>query len=283
MNEIEEERRPNHLARALKALWRFFLLLLTGILVGGAIYFSFVQFYLNVVQVSQDSAGRISAAATLSVQEQAQVSNRMDALSQRVAALEKQQGNQVELISGLEGKTSTLDQVVKDQSAALARVSVLETRIATLTADINANNSQDRKLADSLTASDAPFASMQREVQVLKAMELVSRARLNLMQNNAGLAQKDVERAYTLLVGMKDTTPTAQKPFVDLWLQRLNLVQGNLPGYPVMAADDLEIAWRLLADGFNPSDENLPPTPIPQTATAISIPTPTALQLTPTP
>jgi len=289
MEETDNHNQPNALQRALKALWRFFSLLLTGIVVGGVIYFGFVQFYLIAVQTTQNSAARISAVETLTSQEQAQASGRMDTLSQRVAALEKQQGQQVQSISDLQGRTSSLERAVADQSAALERVSSLENRVTALSADLDANASQDQILADSLTASDAPLASMQREVQALKAMELVSRARLNLLQNNAGLARQDVESAYTMLAALKDKTPAAQQPVVELWLQRLTLVLGNLPSYPVMAADDLEIAWRQLDDGFTPPAAAVEPTSNPQgvSATPILSPTSTATQpaliLTPTP
>ena len=268
---------PNPFLNALRALWRFFLLLLTGILVGAVIYFGFVQFYMNAVQVSQDSTGRLSASETLSVQEQQQVSSRMNTFSQRLAGVENQQGKQNEAVSELKGRTTSLEQTMSEHTTLLAKVAQLEGRVETLTADLKSNTSQDQALQESLTALDSPTAAMARDLQVLKAMELVSRARLNLIQNNAGLARTDVESAYGILAAMKENTPDAQKPLVDVWLQRLSLVLGNLPASPVMAADDLEIAWRLLANGWDNSGGNLLLSP---TAPAV---TPTLPAQTPLP
>ena len=168
-------------------------------MVGAVIYFGFVQFYMNAVQVSQDSTGRLSASETLSVQEQQQVSSRMNTFSQRLAGVENQQGKQNEAVSELKGRTTSLEQTMSEHTTLLAKVAQLEGRVETLTADLKSNTSQDQALQESLTALDSPTAAMARDLQVLKAMELVSRARLNLIQNNAGLARTDVESAYGIL------------------------------------------------------------------------------------
>jgi hypothetical protein len=281
MEEMNSPTRPNPFWRALRVLWRLLLLLLTGILVGGVIYLGFVQFYLNAVQVSQDSAARISVAETLSVQEQEQASGRMETFSQRLSSIEKQQGLLLESVSELQGKNQTLEQAAQEQSAILARLSGLEQRVVTLTTDLESNSSQDKVLQQYTMGENSPTAAMARDLQVLRAMELVSRARINLIQNNAGLARNDVQSAYDILSTMEGTTPAAQKPVVDVWLQRLKLVLGNLPGYPVMAADDLEIVWRMFADGWNSSGGSQQATPAPLTDTP-TLPVQT-LQPTPIP
>jgi hypothetical protein len=250
MDNITPTPHSNPFLRFLKVLWRLFLLVVTGLIIGGLLYLGFSQFYNNVVQVGQTTAGRMSAAETLSVLEQSQITGRVDTLSQRLAAIEKQQSQQQENVSDLQGRTRLLEQAVDDQSVVLKKVDILESRLATLETDLKKNTQEDQTLEDDLTANDAPLAQTQRDLQVLKAMELIGRARLNLIQNNAGLARTDVESARQILALLYDKTPADQQALVSTWLQRLDLVLNNLPTSPVLAADDLEIAWRLLSEGW---------------------------------
>lgn len=126
------------------------------------------------------------------------------------------------------------------------------------------------------------LAEMRRALTLFRAWELVARARLRLLEGNAGLAEADVESALAVVNGLlarEGTTEEALSPVQ----QRLQLALGNLPGEPDTAARDLETAWEALDAqlvallGIEP----LAPTPTPApTGTATPAPAPT---VTPTP
>jgi hypothetical protein len=273
--------KPNPLIRFLKVIWRLFLLLLTGIIVGAVVYFAFIQLYMNAVQTAQTSSERLNVVETASAQQRQLDAERLDQLSKRLSDLEKQQGKQSEGISSLEGKALVFDRAVDN-------LNLISKRVTTLEAALALNSQTDQELVNAMTAEEGPLMVMKREVKILKAMELVNRARLNLIQNNAGLARSDVESANQLLKILRDESPETQKATVTTWIRRLDLVLENLPAYPVVAADDLEIAWRMLVweeDGViqtqiaaSPTAPVLTPALIPtlsQTAVFTASPTPT--------
>jgi hypothetical protein len=99
------------------------------------------------------------------------------------------------------------------------------------------------------------------------------RARLWLIENNAGLAAEEVEAARTALARVAAVAPAEEVAPLQAVLDRLTLTQEDLQFRPLIAADDLEIAWQLLAQvlGDRPAAALVPtltPTPTP-------IPTPT--------
>ena len=82
----------------------------------------------------------------------------------------------------------------------------------------------------------------------MKAMEMLTRGRLYLVQNNLGLAQNEVQAARDVLAGL--VAPDYQQAALNAMIIRLDLALANLPGAPVLAAEDLEIAWQLLRAGL---------------------------------
>ncbi len=248
-------RKPGLLSRILKTIWHLFLILLTGIILGGLAYFAFVQLYGNMAQNGQESAARLSLAETAAVEQQAQNNERLEQLAKRLAVLEKQQSQQSEQLSDLQGKIDLVSQALDQQRDMLARLETLEKELAN-------NVKDDAALKEEMTAEDAPLMVLNREVKILKAMTLINRARFNLVQNNAGLAEADINQAYVVLEGLKAEAPAQYAPQLNAWMQRLNLVSENINLYPVVAADDLEITWRLMAAGL----EDLPFLPAASTA-----------------
>lgn len=140
--------------------------------------------------------------------------------------------------------------------------------------------------------SAATLAEMAQSLTLFRAWELVARARLRLLEGNAGLAAADVLEAQRTLDTLITSLP-ADAPLVAnlaATQTRLTLAADNLPGDPALAASDLESAWdeldkllvvRLLVAPATPAaaaTEESGATAVPPTIT----PTPT-LASTPTP
>jgi hypothetical protein len=91
---------------------------------------------------------------------------------------------------------------------------------------------------------------LKHEVTFTRALDMLGRARLYLAQSNFGLARDDVNSADDLLATLQ--TETKNKA-LDQAITRLDMVLGNLPDFPVVAAGDLEIAWQILVTGEAPA------------------------------
>lgn len=164
------------------------------------------------------------------------------------------------------------EKALEAQRLALARVETAQANLQT------AQNAQQEKLLADLTY----------QVQLTRVLDLMGRARLYLAQSNFGTAREDVAAVRALLVKLQPAAPAEQAAAFKVVIGRLDLALENLPAYPVVAANDVEIAWQILIDNL-PSD--LPPlqlvTPAPvelqPTPTMVApLPSPTAVEPTPT-
>ena len=102
------------------------------------------------------------------------------------------------------------------------------------------------------------MAGWRRAIALFRIWEMIGRARLRLVDDNAGLAAADVELALAavddLLARDLAVTATAQDEVEPAPLaedlstlrERLVLAGANLPDQPIAAGRDLETAWETL-------------------------------------
>jgi TolA-binding protein len=147
------------------------------------------------------------------------------------------------------------------------RLSEIEAEISARTQSLEALEQMQATLQ---SQSDETNIELDRQINLLKGMELLSRARLFMYQSNFGLARQDVQSARDLLATVRADAPDSLADDLNAVILRLELTLANLPDFPVAASDDLDIAWQILLG-------RLPPA---QTLIASATPTP---QATPTP
>ena len=147
-------------------------------------------------------------------------------------------------------------------------------------------------LQDKLQIEGTPLENIRNELQLVKAMELLTRARMLLDTNNLGLAQEDLQSASDLLNELQARLPDDQKTNLSEIIERLNTASGNLPNRPILASDDLEIAWQLLLTGLPEQNQTATAevSGTPDVSSALTTPSPEStgaatpeVTLTPTP
>lgn len=251
-------------------LRRFFELLLRLVswiiiftVFSAALYYTVPLLYQRfVVPVEQNTV----QVAELQAQQQ-QLEQQLSALQQEFAALETAQGKNTESLSELEDRLGQLETGIDSHTKSLAALEKMQSSL------------QEQ---DELTSSE-----LARQIDLMKSVELLSRARLYMYQSNFGLAKADVQAARDLLVEVQPDAKNFLARELDAVIQRLDLVLSNLPNFPIAAADDLDIAWQILISGMPSMDTNA--TAIPA-GTLVSTPAPTitptippSTQPTPTP
>jgi hypothetical protein len=127
------------------------------------------------------------------------------------------------------------------------RVGGLETQIASHTKSLA---SLERMQTELQQQDEATTAELQREISIMKSMELLSRARLYMYQSNFGLAEQDIKIARDLLVDVRRDMEETLADDMDAVILRLDMVLSNLPNFPVAASDDLDIGWQILLAGL---------------------------------
>jgi septal ring factor EnvC (AmiA/AmiB activator) len=116
------------------------------------------------------------------------------------------------------------------------RLSEIENEIAARTESLEA---LEQMLADLEGQNESNAAELERQINLLKAMELLSRARLSMYQSNFGLARQDVQIARDLLAEVQPVSSQDEAKELDAVILRLDMTLSNLPDFPVAASDDL--------------------------------------------
>jgi len=197
-----------------------------------------------------------------------------------VTELQSRQEQTEQELADLQTKLETIETVQNEHDQSLTeldgRVSEIETEIAAHTKSLAAleRMQSELQLQDETTSAD-----LERQINVLKAMELLSRARLFMYQSNFGLARQDIQIARDLLVTVQQDAPRSLANDLDAVVRRLDLVLSDLPNFPVAASDDLDIAWQILLSGLPPAGTSVDGTPV-TAVTPLSTPEAT---FTPTP
>jgi hypothetical protein len=176
--------------------------------------------------------------------------------------------------AGLTSARNALEAMESDLAA-------MQAGVADLTEQVDAYGMDVLALNEALSGERSPSVLF-HQLQLVKAMELLTRARLVLVQNNLALAQFDIQAARRVLVDLQVEVPAYQSEQIARIVVRLDAVLSNLPAAPVAAADELEGAWQLLIAGLSvepnaaSASESTPTaTPVPEEPTATPAPSPT--------
>lgn len=301
-----------------KFILRLLFVLVIGTLLGLGIYwgasYGIATVNQQVFQPIQNHTRQLEDLDSRYAQDYGQLNEHTQALQEQTQALQEQidaltsQGDTTrEALDALESRLTTSDALLAEMQTTLEttqeNLDALEEQQTTLEPDVTQLRTSLAKLetaVDALTENvaqaiddveslsvtvkdEAPLVIVRIEVQLLKAMELLTRARLQLAQDNPGAAKTEVQEARNLLLNLGTTLPEDQQKALAAIAQRLDLGLANLPDAPRLAADDLEVAWQLLVKGLPmPSGATtlLSPLTAPLTATeTLTVP----VTVTPTP
>ena len=204
--------------------------------IGAAVYFAGPYVYERFVVSSDSNTVRLTQMEERQTADVARVTEQIVALNKGLADVESRQTATDQVLSGLPGTFSSLD----------VRLDTLQTTL----------DEQGTLLADEKSS----YAGLEREVALLRAAENLSRGRLYLLQSNFGLAREDVQTARDLVVKVQLEAPETEASSLGVIAQRLDLALSNLPAFPVIAADDVNVAWELLVGDLTAGAEAPPAT-----------------------
>lgn len=189
----------------------------------------------------------------------------------QVRELQSRQEQTEQELADLQTRLDAIDTAQKGHDGSLTemdqRLSDIETEITARTRLLTELEDMQAKLQ---AQNEANSAELERQINLLKSMELLSRARLSMYQSNFGLAKQDVQIARELLVTLQPDAPEPLGDELDAVVQRLDMTLSNLPNFPVAASDDLDIAWQILLSGLPPATPTLSETPTPATSLSVT-------------
>ena len=290
----------DRLARAsltfIRALVRILLVLLLAVLLGAGVYFGVPALYRRYIQPVETNLVRLNDAQIRQEQADLQIKQRLDELQSRLNGLEQQNDAHKQTLDELQTRLGELEsaQQSNPQATASSRLDKVETSLAAVSANLEQlqseiahvdqamaqTSTQVQELASQSEASSSPLNEIRNELQLLKAMEHLTRSRLYLVEDNLGLAEEEVRAARLLLAGLGGDVPPYQVETLATIVAHLDSALSELPGRPVLASEELEIAWQMLRDGL-PGEST--PQPTLTSGVTTGTPTPTIASGTPTP
>ncbi len=253
-----EARRPSGLGRAIGILLRLIFVILLGVGIGAFAYFGVPAFYRGAVEPVQENTRRIVLLEAARERELEAALNRSNRLEEELAAVEGRLVERGQEIDELMALAQAQQEAIDAQQTRLQQLDSLEDAIRALDTDLNAAASQIEELQLAVFEADAPTQRLARQLHLLRAMELLTRSRLWIAQDNLGLATSDVEAARDGLAALRQASPEEEAEALTPILERLDLALEALPATPSLAAADLEVAWQLLLDSTMLEQEAAP-------------------------
>ena len=189
------------------------------------------------------------------------------------------------IIVPIQRNASQISQLENEIAAMQTQLDETNTRVGDLENTIEAHTASLAKLEEMQVTleqeiskqNNSVMVALKREVMLTRSIETIARARLFLSQSNFGLAREDVQSTRDILTELLVDAPTYQVDTLNQIIMRLDFALSNLPEFPVIAVDDVDIAWHLLMMGLPQSAADVPAAP---TSTPTPAPIPT---FTPTP
>jgi len=191
-----------------------------------------IETRLNDIEIKQDSIN----------QDIDEIANRLESLLSSQEALDENITNiQAENQVNIDDLSSSLDELERI-------LNQINKTMKNTDEDITEMQNELDVLQERLDNGDVPVVELRRELQMVKAMELLTRSRLFLVENNLGLAEDDLLTAHQLIINLdvEDHQLEAKSAVII----HLELALDNLPSSPIIAAENLELAWQLLKNGL---------------------------------
>ncbi len=259
----------SRMGRAFVNILRYLLILALIAGIVAAIYFGTPYLYEKFILPIEENTARLDEVENKQAADIEQLTNQIADLKSRLSDLETRQTTSAQTLAEAQGQIAALESAVEAHDETLEHLETMQAALDRLALESSENETRFEDVNFAL-------AEVQRQVTLSRAIEMLSRARLYLYESNFGLARLDVEAARDLIFRLQSEIAADKIVALGEVITRLDLALGNLPDFPVIAADDLNIAWQLLVN-------DLPDLPTP-TATPESVtetPTPTE-EVTPT-
>jgi uncharacterized protein HemX len=230
-------------SRLLGFFMRLFFVILVGAAIGVGAYYGIPALYKDFIQPIQTNTQRVAALERNLASVQVDFREKQAALSGNISNVEGEVSSQREDIAALNAQGDGWETRLDELQTELDGIQSLPVRIQDLEDSLDALSQRLDKLEMAIEAEDSPIDQIQEQVQLLRIMELVTRARMWIIQDNPGKAREDLtiakEALESLDAALDDGSLT---PIVE----RLDQILFEIPLSPVIAADDLEIVWQLL-------------------------------------
>ena len=263
-------------------LLRLMITIIAAVMLGAVIYFSAVGWipYLDnrIFQPIDDNQAMVQELKETQQALENQILDLSETLEFSQTLLGEGISAYQSILDDMQQDLKKLDQeVVSVQEAFDYRghtITVYPQMLATLSAKQAANSLH----IDILATAQFNSSSINNDLDLLRILELLSRANQYLLHSNFGLAEEALMTAKLYLLNLQESLPGFQQEVISNMLNLVDQVIVDLPAKPALAAEKLELAWQLGISGlpqFDGEGNNGTKTPTPYIQPSLtSTPTP---------
>jgi predicted RNase H-like nuclease (RuvC/YqgF family) len=175
----------------------------------------------------------------------------VERLGERLVEAEGRLAEQIETTAALQAELDGIGEVLDDQVSKISRLTIMSNQLEAITTDLDETIARVELLEVTLSEVDFPEVEFRRQVRMISAMTMITKARLWLIQDNLGQAAEEISAARELLANSVVNNTVVDEEIV-LIIERLDLALADVRTTPIVAADELEIAWKLLVEATTP-------------------------------
>lgn len=245
-------------ARFLAVILRLIFVIVIAVLIGVGIYYSVPWIYWRFVIPVQDSAARVQMLQRDLENTRADWNTDLTEQGQRISALESDLATQRERIAALEADMGRMNEVLTAQGETLIELqSTLdgaEEATGQLGDDVEVLYSELDTLRVEVAEPNRVAAAFERRLILLQAWEEILKARMHLLEDNAGNARQALAVAQANLERVIVLSPEPEAEALIAIQERLDAADTAIEERPFVAINELEIIWRDL-DTFITSEK----------------------------
>jgi chromosome segregation ATPase len=248
-----------NLGRFLRAAFRLILFVLVIIALISAVYYTAPYVYSYFITPVQNNRALIDHLQRNQAQLQEDLNSQIASQRERItqletdlaaereahSALENTLAQQAEELSNQNTAQTELEEQVENQGRA---ITTLEQSVDAQDASLNDLDSSMVKVEAALAAPEAEFPRLQRQILLLQLQQTVLKARLHLLENNAGQADLALTDANESLEALNTLlSAEEQRSLLEIQAQ-LTQTKDSIKTQPFIAAQEMDILWSLLQD-----------------------------------
>lgn len=236
------------LTRVVRSVFRVVLVSVIGIALGVGIYFGTRGLYRNYVEPMQASLRRIAEIEEALAQDKVLARKQAEQTGERLAEIDGRLAEQSEALAILVVEIDSVQNELENQDTRIDRLRTMVNRIETLSSDLKATADQVEGLETALSEIELPAQRISKQLRMIQAMTLLCKAHLWLAEDNLGLAAEEIMAARDILTFIPESDSVEEDALIDQIIDRLSLALADVRTIPIVAADELEIAWKLMLE-----------------------------------
>ncbi len=246
--DVDEEGEPSVFRRFLGFLLRIIVILILGIGLGAGAYFGIPKLYRDFIAPVQENSQRLDQLEQDLTASNEMIETQMDQLKERLVDLEGRLAVQAEDLAALEARVERLRSVQDEHEDEVSELALLPDDVSEVELTILGLADRVDEIEAELAVLGIPAHQLQYQLHLVRTMALLTRARVSLIHDNLGLASEDISAASEVINAMIEQGTPEEIDTLESILKRLDLALDDVRQSPVIAADELEIAWKLLIE-----------------------------------